>query len=544
MTDRTQTRGRAIEHTSVVDAMRAAVDDQPDGVFVDFAGTTFTFAQVWERSAALARGLRASGVGPGDPVLAMLDNNEDQLAAWIGTNMLGAIWVGVNTALRGEFLRHVVTDSDARVALCEPDLAERFLTLDGSLGSLELLLVRSSDGIGAADARMKVEVLDAFRHDGADQQWFDAAADAPSMLIYTGGTTGPSKGCTLSNGMVLNVARRYLECTGRTPDEVNWSPLPMYHLNIVAQTILSSVLLRSTAAIAPRFSVTDFWPEIQRSGATVVNLLGSMGSLIAQMDAVPAMERCVGQIRYVHGAPFSPAVQELWASRFGVGRMGGYYGMTEAVPLTLLRHDDQVPLDCQGRPNDRDFEIRIVDDDDCEVATGEVGEVVVRPRRRNVMFDRYWKQPEATLAATRGLWFHTGDLALIDEDGYFYFRDRKNDSLRRRGENISSLELEAAFVAHPAIEQVAVHAVPSELTEDEVKVTAVLVPGAALTAVELFEWAKDRVPYFALPRYIEFRERLPVSAVGRVHKFELRAEGVTLATWDRETAPGVTWQRR
>ena len=173
-----------------------------------------------------------------------------------------------------------------------------------------------------------------------------------------------------------------------------------------------------------------------------------------------------------------------------------------------------------------------------------VGEVVVRPRRRNVMFDGYWKRPEATVEATRGLWFHTGDLAAIDEQGYFHFRDRKADSLRRRGENISSLEIEAVLNGHPEIEQAVVHAVPSELTEDEIKVTAVPVPGATLREVDLFEWCKDRVPYFALPRYIELRERLPVSAVGRVHKFELRQEGVTPATWDREAAPGVTWVRR
>jgi crotonobetaine/carnitine-CoA ligase len=159
------------------------------------------------------------------------------------------------------------------------------------------------------------------------------------------------------------------------------------------------------------------------------------------------------------------------------------------------------------------------------------------------MFAGYWNRPDDSLAVFRNLWFHSGDLARVDDDGFLYFVDRKKDALRRRGENISSFEMEKTFFGHPAIKDVAVHAAPSDMGEDEVKVTAVLQPGAELSAEELCRWAAERVPYFAIPRYIEFRDDLPRNPVGRVLKYELRAEGVTAATWDREAA-GVTFERR
>jgi crotonobetaine/carnitine-CoA ligase len=196
-----------------------------------------------------------------------------------------------------------------------------------------------------------------------------------------------------------------------------------------------------------------------------------------------------------------------------------------------------------GKLNRHEFDVRIVDDDDVEVPTGEVGEIVCRPIGPNLMFAGYWNRPTDTLAAFKNLWFHTGDLARVDEDAYLYFVDRKKDALRRRGENISSFEMEKTLYAHPDLRDVAVHAVASDVGEDDVKVTAVLQDGARLTEEALCRWMAERVPYFAIPRYIEFREDLPRNPVGRVLKYQLREDGVTGATWDREAA-GVTFERR
>jgi crotonobetaine/carnitine-CoA ligase len=204
--------------------------------------------------------------------------------------------------------------------------------------------------------------------------------------------------------------------------------------------------------------------------------------------------------------------------------------------------DQPAPPGSSGRRND-DFDVRIFDEHDNELPAGEAGEIVVRPKRPHVMFEGYWNRPEATAALTRNLWFHTGDIGKFDSDGFFYFVDRKKDYLRRRGENISSFEMETAFLAHPEISEVAVHAVLSDVTEDDVKVTAVLEPGSTLTEEQLCRWSVDRLPYFAVPRYIEFRQALPKNPVGRVLKYVLRDEGATAATWDREAA-GITIDKR
>jgi len=529
---------------SALRLLHEATEKVPDQAFLDFDGTSFTYAEVWSRAAAIAQGLRSTGVAKGDTVVSMLDNNSDSVAAWFGANMIGAIWVGINTALRGEFLRHVLADSGARVALCEADFVDRFVAVEGGVGTLERLVVRGDEVPRNRAGGCAVESLAELCSGGGTAGPIEPTASDVSLLVYTSGTTGPSKGCVISHGYVVNLARRFLEQTDRCGDDLNWSPLPMYHFNLIGNTIAGTLMVQGTAAIAPRFSVSRFWPEIERTGARVVNLLGSMGALIAAMPDTPEMARCHGQIRVVHGAPFPAELQQTWRERFGVRRVGGgTYGLTEAVPLTTLRHGEPEAPGTSGRRNDRDFDVRIFDADDRELPPREVGEIVARPRRPNVMFDGYWKQPESTVAATRDLWLRTGDLGMFDDDGFLHFVDRKKDYLRRRGENISSQELEATYIGHPAIADVAVHAVTSELGEDDVKVTAVLADGSALAPEELFEWSKERVPYFALPRYIEFREALPTSAVGKVLKHRLRDEGCTPSTWDRERAD-VTWERR
>jgi carnitine-CoA ligase len=525
---------------SILELLERCVDIHPDRVFLDLDGVAFTYRDIWERSLAVAGGLSAAGIGAGHTVVSMQDTHVDAVASWFGTNMLGAVWVGINTALKGEFLRHVVSDTGARVVICEDDFITRFDAVASGLPDIELLLRRGHGDKPASS--LPVEAL-ADHLVPLDQPVAATRAGDLTCLTYTGGTTGPSKGCMISHGYALNIGRRGLLQTGRQPDEVNWNPLPMFHLNVLAMSIVGTMLVGGTAAIAPRFSVSRFWPEIERTGARVVNLIGGLPAMLAQQPDTPEMRRCFGQIRMVHSVPFPPELQEVWRTRFGVTTPGAKgYGMTEVFPITYQSDGEEAPPGSSGRPSE-DFEVAIVDDDDRALPPDEVGEVVCRPRRPGVMFSGYWGRPEATLEAFRNLWFHSGDLGRIDDDGYFWFVDRKHDYLRRRGENISSQELEATYLQHPAIAQVAVHAVPSPLTEDDVKVTVVLAEGAALEPGELFEWSKERVPYFALPRYIEIRAELPLSPLGRVHKYQLRDEGCTPTTWDREVT-GATWERR
>lgn len=369
-----------------------------------------------------------------------------------------------------------------------------------------------------------------------------------ATFIYTGGTTGPSKGCMLSHNYHEALARQIGLCWGRTADDVVWTPLPLFHFNAIVTAVLGPLVFGGRAAIHRRFSVSGFWPEMNRTGATITSTLGTMAYLLAHDEERPEMPRSGApeantSLRLIGAAPLPVEIDDRLRARFGVETFSGAYGVTEASLISWQPPGVRNKPNAAGVVNDEYFDVRIFDDDDGEQACGTEGEIVIRPKRPQVMFEGYWGRPEATVAASRNWWYHTGDIGRIDEEGFLFFVDRKADYLRRRGENISSFEVERVFMGHGALADVAVHAVPSPLTEDDLKVTATLEVGATLTEEELFRWAVDELPYIALPRYIEFRAELPRSPVGRVLKRELRDEGVTAATWDVE-ASGITYERR
>jgi crotonobetaine/carnitine-CoA ligase len=287
--------------------------------------------------------------------------------------------------------------------------------------------------------------------------------------------------------------------------------------------------------------VSRFWPEVQRTGATIVSMLGSLAILLANAADNDASEG--HPLRLCAAAPMPPDVDRTWRERFGCKTFSGGYGLTEASLISMLPAGEENRPGAAGKLNRDEFDVRLVDDDDLDVPVGEVGEIVCRPTGPNLMFAGYWDRPVDTLAVFGNLWFHTGDLGRVDADDFLFFVDRKKDALRRRGENISSFEMEKTLYAHPAIRDVAVHAVASPMGEDDVKVTAVLQDGSDVTEEGLCRWVAERVPYFAIPRYVEFRADLPRNPVGRVLKYELREQGVTPDTWDREVA-GVEFDRR
>jgi crotonobetaine/carnitine-CoA ligase len=529
------------EEDTVNDAFRRAVESHGNGLFLDTAAQRFTYREMDREVNRLATGLREAGVRAGETVTTILDSTPDALIAWLAINRLGAISVPVNTALRGEFLRHQLADSGSAVVIAESDYATRILGVQDGLPALKLLLHRGVEPPGPA-ASVKLASLDDYRLEGGDDIDVPVLPQDIASLIFTSGTTGPSKACMVSHNYMCNVARLSLSGSLREQHEMHWTPLPLFHLNAAATAVLTSIQLGGAVSLYPRFSLSGFWADIERSGAQVVTVLGAMVPLIAKMDTTPEMERCYGQIRVARGR-FTAEMSDIWKERFGVQSAGGgVYGLTEASYLTYTPYDATPPRGASGRRHS-DFDVRIVNDKDEELPANEPGEIVCRPLKPHVMFEGYWGRPEATTAVSRNLWFHTGDIGTFDEDGWFYFVDRKKDYFRRRGENISSYEMESTFTKHPDLQEVAVHAVPSDLVEDEVKVTAVRRPGASLTEEELCRWAIDQLPYFAIPRFIEFRDELPQGPTGKSLKYLLRDQGVTPATWDRETAD-VKFEKR
>jgi carnitine-CoA ligase len=519
------------EQDTVTAALARSSARFAERIFLDFTGESYTYADIDRESTRLARSLRELGVVKGDTVASVLDNNVHAVLTWFAINKAGAVSVPVNTAYKGEFLRHQLNDCGAKIVIAEPDYAQRVIDVADGLASVRTLVQREGALVSGGPEVLPLASL--FGNSTEPLADFNAPADL-AMLIYTAGTTGPSKGCMISHNYVCNLGRQVVQMEDRHQDDCNWTALPLFHMNATGGSILSCMFVGARVAIFPRFSVSRFWPDIKRSRATVASLLGSMITFLAEAEDTEHSRACYGQLHTVRGSPFPAALQEKWRRRFGVRRAGSNsYGLTEAARVTGLRHDEEPPPGSSGRVN-ADFDVRIFDEDDNELPAGTPGEIVMRPRRPNIMFEGYWNRPADTLKIMRNMWLHSGDIGKFDENGYLYFVDRKKDYLRRRGENISSFEVETGLRAHPAVADVAVHAIFSDVGEDDVKATVVLKDGHALTEQALCYWAIERLPYFTIPRYFEFRKDLPRNSVGRVLKYQLRQEGCTPATWDRE----------
>jgi len=534
------------EQRSLTELLAARLDTDPESEYLDVLGTKFSAADVARDAGALATSFAELGVQAGDRVATLMENSPEAMLSWWGAILAGGISAPINSAFKGDYLRHQLADSGARVVTVQGDMASRVAAVAAEVPTVEHVIV-----VGEPDAEITGPKVHA---------WDDVVSAEPAPLdttveprtlatfVYTGGTTGPSKGCMLSHNYHVGLANQIAICWRRTPDDVVWSALPLFHFNAISVCLVGALAIGGRAAVSGKFSVSGFWPEMNRTGATIVSLLGSMAYLLANDEDRPEMPKSGAPeanttLRLIGAAPMPIEIDRQLRERFGVDVFSGAYGLTEASLVSWT------PLGVENKPNaagvinDEYFDVRIFDDDDNELPRNTDGEIVLRPKRPHVMFEGYWGNPQATVESTRNLWYHTGDIGRIDDDSYLYFVDRKADYLRRRGENISSFEVEKIIMKHEDVVDVVVHAVPSELTEDDLKVTATLKPGSTLTEEELFRWCVDELPYFALPRYVEFRDELPRSPVGRVLKRVLRDEGVTERTWDVEQSD-VTYEKR
>lgn len=543
MSDPSWTRS---EQQTLPRLLERRLERDPDSEYLDVCGTKWSAREVHAAARRVANGLRELGVRPGDRVASLLENSPQALLFWWGAVLGGSIAVPINSAYKGEYLRHPLSDSGSRVLFVQGDFAERVAQRVRELPDLGAVVV-----IGEPRAEIRgVRVL----------AWDEllSADDAPlpvdirpadlGTFVYTGGTTGPSKGCALSHNYHVTLAGQIASCWQIGAEDVIWTPLPLFHFNALTTATLGPLLSGGRGAIQRRFSVSGFWPEMNRSGATACSTLGSMAYLLASDVDRPEMPRsgrpgANATLRLIAAAPLPPEVDRVLRERFGVETFSGAYGTTEASLVSWQPPGTKNRPHAAGVVNRAYFDVRIFGDEDAELPRGRDGEIVLRPRRPHVMFEGYWGNAGATVEASRNWWYHTGDIGRLDEDDYLTFVDRKSDYLRRRGENISSYEVEKILMGHGALADVAVHAVPSPLTEDDLKITATLGAGSRLSEEALFRWCIDRLPWFALPRYIEFRSELPRSPVGRVLKRVLRDEGVTPATWDAEAA-GIAVEKR
>lgn len=524
----------SIRERTVPNILRSATQLHGDRLFADLPKMPpLTFADVERRVSRAAGGFAELGVRAGDRVAVLSENRAELVLTLWSQGWLGSIGVPVNPAHRGATLAHILNDCGAQVVVTERDRLPVIARLRADLTHLRTIVVLPED----VDGPLACAGFEAVAWDTvAEHEPIEPAAVAfsdPYMIMYTSGTTGPSKGAVVSHHYYYCWGAPLVDQLGWTPESHLYTPLPLYHAGALNAVLLPALLAGARVTIRERFSASRFWQDITEVGATHVQVIGTIANILAR-QAPSEYDRAHNLVTFWVGPP--PADPDAFAKRFGVELLWQGFGMTEAYPNQMVRadkHPDK-PINCIGRPTPL-FDLEILDDDDLPVpADGHsVGEISVRPKLPYSMMTEYWNNPEATALRMRNFFFHTGDLGTMDEEGYICLWGRKDDAIRRRGENVSAFELEREVMSHPDVEMAAAYGVPGDLGEDDIKVDIVVAKGSALHPEQLVDYLRTRVADFMLPRYVQIRTTFPMTGSQRIEKYKLRAEGTGHADLDR-----------
>jgi carnitine-CoA ligase len=490
---------------TLLERAAAAFGDRP---LLRFEDVVWSYGELCDDVAGLAGALAGTGIDAGDRVLVVSENRPDVLRLWLACAWVGAVLVPVNPALRGESLRHAVASARARAVAVEADVRERVVE-----AGAEATWVLDEAGLPPPTAPIPPHGV-----------W----PGDPCAILYTSGTTGPSKGVVCPHAQWYWWAVNTAAVLGIGRDSVLYTNLPLFHTNAL-NAFCQALITGATYVLGPRFSASAFWERVARADATVTYLLGAMVSILLR---TPEGEHDRAHRLEIALAPATPPeAHDPFFERFGV-RLLDAWGSTETNIVIANARDDLRP-GTLGRVLDG-FEARVADEHDAPLPESTAGELLVRHREPWAFASGYDGLPEATADAWRNLWFHTGDRVVRDPDGIFRFVDRLKDVIRRRGENISSFEIEQVLVAHADVAMAAVVPVPSVLGEDEVLACVVPRPGATIDPAELLRFCEPHLPAFALPRYVDVLSELPLTANGKVEKPRLRERGLRPSAWDRE----------
>jgi crotonobetaine/carnitine-CoA ligase len=505
--------------------------ESPDRVYIEAVdGGSLTFGQLHESALLWATAYRRAGVERGDRVLTMLPLGLDFFASAMGLAWVLGVEAPINVEYRGQLLLHAVRTSQPQVIVVAHEYVSRFDEIADQLDIRPLLVVVGADEEPRCRhypiASQKRFLAGASRlSDPAGPNVWDVAS-----VMYTSGTTGPSKGVMMPWGQLCEIATRPYPESDFGENDCYYLPSVTYHMSAKGAAF-TMALCNGRLVIRDRFSVNQFFDDIARYRCTIASLFGAAAQMLYSAD--PRPDDALTPLRYVL---MSPALADVegFMKRFGLVVTTGY-GMTETGPVIGGTVSNATYQSC-GRLRSG-YQARLVDAHDYEVPEGPIGELIVRSDTPWTLNLGYFGMPAETAAAWRNGWFHTGDAMRQDCSGGFYFVDRLKDSIRRRGENISSFEVEAIVNSHPDIAESAAIAVPSDLGEDDVKIVVVRKPNAALSAPELIDYLVPKTPRFMVPRYVEFVDELPKTPTDRVQKAMLRAAGITACTWDRDSMP-------
>ena len=526
--------GRQSWEKSLGEFLDIVTGANPDKVFVEIAGQHITYGEFMSRCRSAAAMFRGLGIGHGDRVCIFLPNVPEVLYTWFGLSLIGGITVTINTAYRRDEMAYILNNADASTLVAHDSLIDvATQAADVAPCVRHRLLVGDHSAPGkwesyaqALAASPEIDVLP------------EISPTDIAMLQYTSGTTGNPKGVMVTHQMYVSAGQGFARWTEATPDDRFFTCLPYFHANAQYYSTMGTLAAGATLVVQDRFSASRFWQQVRDARATVVNFIGMMMPVLAKND--PSPDDADNPVRLFYGSPaFSPEFLSDFEQRFGTDIIVGF-GMTETCYGTIEAIRGERRPNSSGLPRqhpDPAFTnaVRIVDDDGLPVPNGQPGEITIL---NPATMPGYWRNQEQTELSLRDGWLFTGDLGWLDDDNYLYFVDRKKDVIRRRGENISSQEVEDVIKRHERVLDCAIIAVPSELGEDEVKAYITPLPGQSVQPEEVVYWCADNLAYFKVPRYIEIRDELPRTPSLRVRKDVLRQEREDLIAgcFDREAA--------
>jgi carnitine-CoA ligase len=497
-----------------------------DRPLVTAGDETWSYAQARDVAARFAGTLAGAGLSVGDRVALICSNRLTFMQIFLGCAWLGVVVIPINVASRGSQLQHILSNSDARVLIVEGDFI-------GNLDRADLATV-PLQRIWVIDGLPKTAIV------GVPSEPIPPLGEArppaslrPSDLLailYTSGTTGPSKGVCCPHAQYFWWGLNTAHLLGLRKGDVLHTTLPLFHTNAI-NTFFQALLFGNHVVYGKRFSASNFFRALCEHRASVTYLLGAMVPILLARTPDVAERAHHTRIALAPGVP--ERFHAEFTERTGIRLLDGY-GSTE-TNFTIGTTIERQRPGTMGPVFDG-FEARVVDDEDNEVPDGEAGELVLRAHAPFAFATGYFGMPDKTIEAWRNLWFHTGDRVMREADGYFRFIDRVKDAIRRRGENVSAFEVEQVLLGHAAVANVAVFGVPSELAEDEIMAAIVLHPGQRVCELDLVRYCEPHLPYFAVPRYLEFVGDLPTTENGKVQKYKLRLRGISDRTWDREAS--------
>lgn len=516
--------------TTIPEVLEKRAQDNPDKVYLYFEDQRVTYRELNQRANQVAHALLGLGVKKGDKVACLTFNSPEMLYAWLGILKAGGVFVPVNVALRGDGLSYILNHCDAEVLIIEYLLLENLNFVRERLENIRTVIVNTADFPGADLPQGMLSLPELMAKSSPERPDIDIHPLDYARMIYTSGTTGRPKG-VISRHALPREGSPFPWAYSQT--DILYTCLPLFHANALMVCNGGAILANASVALARRFSASRFWDDTRKYNATVTFFLGAMPAILMKQPEKPN-----DADNPIQWAVSAAVPKDIWVDlekRFGL-KLQEFYGAVDGGGF--LFNPESKP-GSMGRVPDL-YEARIVDENGNDCPPMVPGELWLRsndPARRIILTPEYYKDPEETqLRIGEDGWVKSGDFAYRDEEGWYYFVDRKKDAIRKSGENISSWEVERVIEAHPEVLEAAAFGVPSEMGEDEVKVNVVLQPGAKLTAEELIAWCELRMAYFMVPRYLEFVDGLPKTETHRVEKYKLKQLGVTPATWDRVQA--------